>query len=180
MRKRIFKKHCASKIAGIFQLRYKEYHQRQDNAVCHYPPDKLDSHYQYLRLVMTTALRSAVRNHDKRITFLLDEFAALGYLPEMKTALSTYAGYNITMWPIVQDLGQLKSIYGEVWETFISNTAVRNFLSVSDVFSLEYLSKLMGTKTVVTYDEKGKPNTTSRPLATQMKSAGQVQNRYLQ
>ncbi|HQW94259.1 MAG TPA: type IV secretory system conjugative DNA transfer family protein [Saprospiraceae bacterium] len=134
------------------------------------PPDKLDSHYQWLRLVMTTALRSAVRNHDKRITFLCDEFAALGYLPEMKTALSTYAGYNITMWPIVQDLGQLKSIYGDVWETFISNTAVRHFLSVSDVFSLEYISKLMGTKTTVTYDandKSGKPHVTARALATE-------------
>lgn len=134
------------------------------------PPDKLSSHSQWLRLVMTTALRSAVRNHDKRITFLLDEFAALGYLPEMKTALSTYAGYNITMWPIVQDLGQLKSIYGDVWETYISNTAVRHFLSVSDVFSLEYISKLMGTKTTVTYDandKSGKPHVTARALATE-------------
>lgn len=130
------------------------------------PPDKLDSHYQWLRLVMTTALRSAVRNHDKRITFLLDEFAALGYLPEIKTALSTYAGYNITMWPIVQDLGQLKTLYGSAWETFISNTAVRQFLSVSDVFSLEYLSKLMGTTTTVSYDDKDKAQATARPLVT--------------
>jgi type IV secretion system protein VirD4 len=131
------------------------------------PPDKLDSHYQWLRLVMTTALRSAVRNHDKRVTFLLDEFAALGYLPEIKVALSTYAGYNISMWPIVQDLGQLQSLYGQSWETFISNTAVRQFLSVSDMFSLEYLSKVMGTTTATTYDTNtGKPQTSARPLAT--------------
>lgn len=130
------------------------------------PPDKLDSHYQWLRLVMTTALRSAVRNRNKRVTFLLDEFAALGYLPEIKTALSTYAGYNITMWPIVQDLGQLKRLYGESWETFISNTAVRQFLSVSDVFSLEYLSKLMGMSTTVSYDDKGKAQSTARSLVT--------------
>ena len=133
------------------------------------PPDKLDSHFQWLRLVMTTALRSAVRNHDMRITFLLDEFAALGYLPEVKTALSTYASYNITMWPIVQDLGQLQTLYGKAWETFISNTAVRHFTSVSDMFSLEYLSKLMGTTTIVSYDPndaQGKANTTARPLVT--------------
>lgn len=133
------------------------------------PADKLDSHYRWLRLVMTTALRSAVRNRDKKITFLLDEFAALGYLPEVKTALSTYAGYNITMWPIVQDLGQLKTLYGDAWETFISNTVVRHFLSVSDMFSLGYLSKLMGTTTMVSYDPndaQGKANTTARPLVT--------------
>lgn len=130
------------------------------------PADKLDSHYQWLRLVMTTALRSAVRRKNKRTTFLLDEFAALGYLPEIRTALSTYAGYNITIWTIVQDLGQIKNLYGDTWETFISNTAVRQFLSVSDVFSLEYLSSLIGTTTKVTYDDKGSAHATSRPLVT--------------
>lgn len=133
------------------------------------PPDKLDTHYQWLRLVMTTALRSSVRNHDKRITFLLDEFASLGVLPEMRTALSTYAGYNISMWPIIQDLSQLKNLYSQSWETFISNTAIRQFTAVSDLFTLEYISKLMGTTTTVSYDASdpnAKANASARPLAT--------------
>lgn len=133
------------------------------------PPDKLESHYQWLRLVMTTALRSAVRNHDQRTTFILDEFAALGVIPEMRTALSTYAGYNISMWPIIQDLSQIRNLYGESWETFISNTAVRQFTGIPDLFTLEYLSKLMGTTTTVSYDgndPNAKANASARSLAT--------------
>lgn len=129
------------------------------------PPDKLDSHYQWLRLVTTTAMRSVIRNRNKRVTFLLDEFAALGYLPESIIALSTYAGYSLTLWPIIQDLSQLKTIYGESWEQFITNTAVRHFFSASGNFTLDYLSVLMGTTSTVTYDD-GKANTTSRSLAT--------------
>jgi type IV secretion system protein VirD4 len=133
------------------------------------PPDKLDSHYQWLRLVLTTAMRSVVQNRNKKVTFLIDEFPALGYLSEAKIALSTYAGYNIIFWPIIQDLTQLKNLYFDAWETFMSNTAVRQFFSVSDNFSLEYLSKLMGQSTTVTYEMQNgvrKPNATARPLIT--------------
>lgn len=76
------------------------------------PADKLVSHYQWLRLVVTTALRAVIRNKNNRVTFILDEFAALGYISEIRTALSTYAGFNVTIWPILQSLIQLKDKYG--------------------------------------------------------------------
>lgn len=133
------------------------------------PPDQLDSQSQWLRLVFTTALRAVIRNRNKRVTFLLDECYALGYLPEIKTALATYAGYNVTMWPIFQDLAQIKSLYGDAWETFISNSAIRQFLGINDEFTSSYLEKLIGNQTVVTHEATGngsKPHATARPLAT--------------
>ncbi|RPD40617.1 type IV secretory system conjugative DNA transfer family protein [Chitinophaga barathri] len=130
------------------------------------PPDKLDSQSQWLRLVFATSLLAVVRNRNKRVTFILDECAALGFLPQIKTALSTYAGYNITMNLIFQDLSQVKSIYGDAWETFISNSAIRQFMGVQDEFTSSYLEKLIGNQTIVTHDGKGSPNATARPLAT--------------
>lgn len=133
------------------------------------PPDQLDAQSQWLRLVFTTALMAVVRNRNQRVTFILDEAAALGYLPQLKTAFSTYAGYNITMWPIFQDLAQIKSIYGDAWETFISNAAIRHFFGVNDEFTSSYLEKLMGTQTILTHEGAVKgssPNATARPLAT--------------
>ena len=129
------------------------------------PPDKIESHAQWLRLVLSTSMLSVVKNKNKRITFLIDEFAALGYLPQAKVALSTYAGYNITLWPIVQELAQLKDIYGESWTSFISNTAVRHFFNISDNFGCEYVSQLIGEKTSVMYED-GKPKSTARRLIT--------------
>ena len=134
------------------------------------PADKLHSHYQWLRLVVTTALRAVIRNKNKRVTFLLDEFAALGYISEIRTALSTYAGFNVTVWPILQSLIQLQDKYGKDWETFLGNTAVKQFFNVGDNFTADYLSSALGETTFITYpnDGQGHPraNATARRLVT--------------
>lgn len=129
------------------------------------PADKLKTHYQWLRLVVTTLMRISVRNRKERITFLLDEFSALGYIPEIEVALSTYAGYNITVWPILQNLMQLETAYGKGWETFLGNTAVKHFFTVRDNFTAEYISRSFGDRTFIS-KMGGKPNATARRLAT--------------
>lgn len=134
------------------------------------PADKLQSHARWLRLVVTTTMRAVIRKPNKRVTFLLDEFAALGYLPEIETALSTYAGYNVTVWPILQSLIQLKNIYGDNWETFIANAAIRHFFSINDNFSANYVSSAIGVTTNVqkvgSWMVGTKYETTARELAT--------------
>ncbi len=114
------------------------------------PVDKLQSHSRWLRLVVTTCMRSVVRKPNKRVCFLLDEFAALGYLSEAEIALSTYAGFNLTFWPILQSLIQLKGIYGDKWEIFVGNTAVKQYFSVNDNFTADYVSKSIGQTSFVT------------------------------
>lgn len=112
------------------------------------PADKLQSHSRWLRLIMTTTLRAVVRKPNKRVTFLLGGFAASGYLPEIETALSTYTGFEIIVWPILQSLIQLKGLYGEKWET---NTAIRQFFTINDNFTANYVSADIGqTSHVIT------------------------------
>lgn len=133
------------------------------------PADKLQSHARWLRLVVTTTMRSVVRKPNKRVCFLLDEFAALGYLPEIETALSTYAGFEITVWPILQSLIQLKSNYKDNWETFVGNSTVRQFFSVNDNFTADYVSKAIGnTSHVISHGGplSGKLESNQRPLVT--------------
>lgn len=115
------------------------------------PADKLQSHSRWLRLVVTSAMRAVVRKPKNRVTFLLDEFAALGYISEIETALSTYAGYNVTVWAILQSLVQLKKLYGENWESFTANTSVKQYFSVNDNFSADYISAAIGTTSHVSY-----------------------------
>lgn len=114
------------------------------------PVDKLQSHARWLRLVVTTCMRAVVRKPKNRVCFLLDEFAALGYLPEIENALSTYAGFNLTVWPILQSLIQLKGIYGDKWEVFVGNTAVKQYFSVNDNFTADYVSASIGQTSHVT------------------------------
>ncbi|WP_225976322.1 type IV secretory system conjugative DNA transfer family protein [Mucilaginibacter ginsenosidivorax] len=130
------------------------------------PADKLKSHYRWLRLVVTSMMRAVIRKPDKRVTFLLDEFAALGYLPEIETALSTYAGYNVTVWPILQSLIQLHNLYKNNWETFIANCTVRQYFTINDNFSAEYISKAIGETSNLIVSKDADPKANARRLVT--------------
>lgn len=130
------------------------------------PPEQLEANSKWLRLVITTSMLSVVKNRNQRTNFIIDECATLGYLPILKTALSTFAGYGVSLWSVFQNIDQIKAIYGEEWGTFFNNSAVKLMFGVRDVTTAEYMSKLMGDKTVITYEERGKINATARPLAT--------------
>lgn len=119
------------------------------------PADKIPIHFKWLRLVVITAMRSVIRNPNKDVCFLLDEFFALGYISEIEVALSTYAGYGVHVWAILQNLIQLKSLYGEQWESFISSCSVRHFFNISDNFSTKYLSEMFGTTTQIIHNGLG-------------------------
>jgi len=54
------------------------------------------------------------------------------------------------MWLVYQDLTQIKDTYGDKWETMIANCTVKQFVA-RDVFTQEYVSKLMGDTTHVIY-----------------------------
>ena len=115
------------------------------------PADKIQSHSRWMRLLVTSLMKAVVRNPNKKVCFILDEFASLGYLPEIETAIGAYAGFNITVWPILQSLVQLHNLYQNNWEIFIGSSAVRQFFGISNNFDAAYISKAIGkTSNVVT------------------------------
>jgi type IV secretion system protein VirD4 len=119
------------------------------------PADKLATHKQWLRLVVTTALRTVIRKPNKDVCFLLDEYYALDYISEIDIALGTYAGYGVHIWAILQNLNQLVDMHGRHWEGFISSCSVRHFFNVSDNFTTEYLSTMFGQTTHAIYNKLG-------------------------
>ncbi len=116
------------------------------------PSDKLDSHGRWMRLMVQQALSLNARNIDFRpdhpVLFVLDELPALGRLPMVEKAFGLMAGYGIKLWAIAQDLNQLKRVYGDGWETFISNAGAIQYFGSRDKFTAEYFSSLCGVKTV--------------------------------
>lgn len=134
------------------------------------PPDKLKTQPKWLRLVITTTMRAVLRNYNKRVLYILDEAATLGYISEIETALNTYAGYNISIWSIWTSLTALKSVYRDNWEHVLALSAIRQFSTIDDVFTADYVSKMMG-QTTYTYFKKSAsgisdPHHGSRPLKT--------------
>ena len=137
------------------------------------PFDKLRIYSNYLRLVVATLMRAIVRKPSKenRTTFLVDEAYNLSYLREFETCLSGYAGFNISLWLVYQDLNQIRSTYGNNWESVMANCTIRQFMTVRDNFSLKYISAMLGDKTRVMYKQNVwgtivDVQTSHRPLAT--------------
>jgi hypothetical protein len=88
------------------------------------PPERLETHARWLRLLVVQALQDIARtpeNGGPPVLFLLDEVAALGRLEPIERAFGYMAGYGVQLWPILQDMHQLWSTYGERAGTFLSN-----------------------------------------------------------
>ncbi|MEM7368717.1 MAG: type IV secretory system conjugative DNA transfer family protein [Bacteroidota bacterium] len=119
------------------------------------PADKLKTHYAWLRLVVTTAMKAVIREPNKRVIFCLDEAYALGYLPELQIGMGTYAGFNVSIWTFWQSLAQLKQLYTNNWESFMGNSAVKHFFGLNDKTSMEYASSLTGQVSVLSYGRQG-------------------------
>ncbi|MEO9739325.1 MAG: type IV secretory system conjugative DNA transfer family protein, partial [Lentilitoribacter sp.] len=83
------------------------------------------------------------------ILYLLDEFAALGHLAAIERAMGLMAGYGVQLWPILQDIHQLRATYGQKAGTFLSNAGVLQIFGVNDHESARLVSDLLGQETAV-------------------------------
>lgn len=80
--------------------------------------------------------------------FLLDEFAALGHLRPVETAVGLLRGHGVKIWPILQDLSQIKAHYPRSWESFLANAGAIQVFGTNDQGTAEYFSKMTGTRTI--------------------------------
>lgn len=121
------------------------------------PPDRLDTYSRWLRLLVAQSIGEMARSPakpERPVLFLLDEFAALGRLQPIERAMGLMAGYGLQLWPILQDIHQLRSLYGTRAGTFLSNAGVLQAFGVNDYDTAEMLSKTMGRETI-TYETGG-------------------------
>lgn len=114
------------------------------------PSERLESGSRWLRLVIATLMRSIIRGNGERrgakypYTFLLDEFASLGHMKEVETAVQQYRGYNIFSIPILQDLSQLKNLYPQTWQVFMNCALLQIYFGINVANTAEFVSKMAG------------------------------------
>lgn len=114
------------------------------------PPDRLGAYARWLRLMVSQSLQETVRAKGERtVLYLLDEFAAIGYLAPVERAMGLMAGYGVQLWPILQDIHQLKATYGQRAGTFLSNAGVLQVFGVNDHEGSQLVSNLLGSETVI-------------------------------
>jgi type IV secretion system protein VirD4 len=120
------------------------------------PPEMMGRHSKWLRLVLTSAIQGAMKARkagEPRVLFMLDEFYALGHLEIVSTVWALVRGYGISMMPVLQDLGQLKKLYPDLWETFIGMAGAVIWFAPNDLTTAEYMSRRAGdtTRNVTTH-----------------------------
>lgn len=151
------------------------------------PPNRMDAYSRWLRLLVSQALQDIARDAEASVgaqgasqrlktptLFLLDEFAALGRLEAVERAMGLMAGYGLQLWPILQDMSQLKDLYGERAGTFIANAGVQQVFGVNDFETAKWLSQMIGQETAGFQTDSFKPgdgpsfsnNLTGRDLLT--------------
>ncbi|MEL6519273.1 MAG: type IV secretory system conjugative DNA transfer family protein, partial [Pseudomonadota bacterium] len=151
------------------------------------PPNRMDAYSRWLRLLVSQALQDIARDAEASVgaqgasqrikapaLFLLDEFAALGRLEAVERAMGLMAGYGLQLWPILQDMSQLRDLYGDRANTFIANAGVQQVFGVNDFETAKWLSQMIGQETTGFQTDSFKPgdnpsfsnNLTGRDLLT--------------
>lgn len=108
------------------------------------PADDVEDFSVWLRLVITTALGELYRRSGAglRTLFMLSEFAALGKLKPITTALGQARGYGIQLFPVLQDINQLRGIYGRDFShTFLGMSGATIAFTPNDFETAEWMSR---------------------------------------
>ncbi|SSC64765.1 unnamed protein product [Ciceribacter selenitireducens ATCC BAA-1503] len=141
-----------ARVLGRSDFRFADLKSRNATVFLVLPPDRLSTYSRWLRLLVTQSLLEMARTPDKPavpVLYLLDEFAALGHLAPVERAMGLMAGYGVQLWPILQDVHQLRATYGQRAGTFLSNAGVLQIFGVNDHESARLVSDLLGQETVV-------------------------------
>lgn len=118
------------------------------------PQRYMNTHYRWLRMLisMTVSEMEITRGRPAAgapVLFVLDEFAGLKRMQVIETAVAQIAGHGGKLWFVLQSLEQLKAVYKDNWETFLSNAGLKIFFGLEDHFSRDYVSKLIGDTEII-------------------------------
>ncbi|MEL1195925.1 type IV secretory system conjugative DNA transfer family protein, partial [Staphylococcus epidermidis] len=71
------------------------------------------------------------KNEYLHVRFILDEFANLGKIPNIKEALAVFRSREMSINIILQNLNQLRALYKDDWQSFVGNCDTIMYLSGS-------------------------------------------------
>jgi type IV secretion system protein VirD4 len=144
------------------------------------PAEYLETHSAWFRMVVVSALRSLFTMGGVPTLFMLDEFAQLGRLKPIEAALGIAREYGVQLWPVFQDIGQLKDLYDKRADTFIGNAGIVQTFGPNDDTMAEWISKRIGETTVVAKGYNQGDSSGSRgPSTSDGLSFGQIKRRKL-
>ena len=116
------------------------------------PAMRMGTCNRWLRLFINLALAAMENPHveppSPPVLLCLDEFPTLGHMQTIENAAGQIAGFGVKIWVIIQDLGQLETLYEKRWQTFMANAGILQFFGNTDLTTLEWVSKRLGHSTL--------------------------------
>lgn len=114
------------------------------------PSDRIGTHAAWLNMVISLAIELVGRDRsNRRVLFLLDEFANLGYLPNVLRGMAQYRGQGVQVWSIIQQISQLERLYRrEGMREVIGMSEVVNTFGIWEPDTLKMVSSWLGNQTL--------------------------------
>lgn len=167
-----------AKVLGDSPLRLRGIKRQPTTIYMCLPAARLGTHFRWLRIIVNLTLAALEDPYvpPNPVLLLLEEFPVLGHMDAIEKAAGQIAGFGVKLWTVLQDLGQLKAIYKERWETFMGNAGVTTWFGLNDQTSLEYVSNRLGDthfsrmeKVEVTMNQRGQGAAESREVVVNTK-----------
>jgi type IV secretion system protein VirD4 len=139
----------AEVLSGEKEISFADLKRRKMTIFIIIPPELLHTHGKFLRLLALSALGELIREPtkpEKPVLFMLDEFAQLGPMALIENAASIVRDYKIRLWIILQNLPQLKNLYKDNWESFLSSAGVVQVFAPNDLETAKYFSERSGVE----------------------------------
>lgn len=125
------------------------------------PSDRVGTHSGWLNLTLSLAMERVGRDRtNRRVLFLLDEFANAGYLPNVLRAMALYRSQGVMIWTIIQQISQLQRLYGEAgMREFLGMSELISVFGVWEFETLRVLSEMVGQRAVREVSQNLQPDT---------------------
>jgi type IV secretion system protein VirD4 len=138
-----------SAAPGSYELRFRDLRRQPMTVYLILPTEYLGSCAKWFRLVVERALFDLLHTLQDDgpglpVLMMMDEFAQLKRLQIIEEALAGAAGFGVMLWPVLQDLTQLKELYKDRWETFIGNSGISTWYPPRENTTADYVSKMCG------------------------------------
>jgi type IV secretory pathway TraG/TraD family ATPase VirD4 len=88
------------------------------------PATELQTKASYIRLMLSTALRSLYHHGGTPTTLIVEEAFVLGYHAEVEQALSILRGFGSRMTVVFQSLQQIRKLYPDTWGLFTAGSVL--------------------------------------------------------
>lgn len=110
------------------------------------PTHYLDIHKRFLRLFINVTMDAVSKSGmgGNPVLFILDEFYALGRIDGIVTKAATLPEAGVKLWPIVQNIGQIKELYGKNMEGLLSGVGILQVVGTNDQETEQWISNQFG------------------------------------